>query len=128
MTKWRNRLGEDGLQQLLEGTIKSAIKTKTIKPSSLTKVNVDTTVQDKNITFPTDINLYFKLISALVKLAKTHQIKPKQTYKRVGKKLLRKHSGYCHAKQMKRARKEPQESLKNATEMVQSSECDRSRY
>ena len=33
MTKWRNRLGEDDLQQLLEGTIKSAIKTKTIKPS-----------------------------------------------------------------------------------------------
>jgi len=105
MTKWRNRLGDDDLQKLLEGTIKSAVRTKTIKPGSLKKVNVDTTVQEKNITYPTDINLYFKLISALVKFAKVHQIKPKQTYKRVGKKMLRKHSGYSHAKQMKRARK-----------------------
>ena len=105
MTKWRNRLGEEDLQNIFTGTIKSAMKTKTIKPGSLKKVNVDTTVQEKNIIFPTDINLYFKLISTLVKFAKSHHIKPKQTYKRVGKKLLRKHSGYCHAKQMKRARR-----------------------
>lgn len=105
MTKWRNRLGNDDLQKLLEGTIKIAVQTKTIKPGSLKKVNVDTTVQEKNIIFPTDINLYFKLISALVRFAKTHHIKPKQTYMRVGKKFLRRHSGYNHAKQMKRARR-----------------------
>jgi len=105
LTKWRNRLNEEQLQQLLEGTINAGIKTKTIKPQSLKKVNVDTTVQEKNIAYPTDINLYFKLISALVKFAKTNKIQPKQTYKKVGKKMLRKHSGYCHAKQMKRAAK-----------------------
>lgn len=105
MTKWRNRLGEEDLQTLLEGTIKSALSTKTIKPSSLKKVNVDTTVQEKNIAYPTDIRLYFSLIRRLVKYAKSNQIKMKQTYMRVGKKMLRKHSGYCHAKQMKRAAK-----------------------
>lgn len=103
MTKWRNRLGEDELQILLESTIKSAMITKTIKPSSLQKVNVDTTVQEKNIAFPTDIGLYFSLIKSLVRYAKSHKIKMKQTYMRVGKKMLRRHSGYCHAKQMKRA-------------------------
>lgn len=105
MTKWRNRLGEDELQTLLEGTIQTAMATKTIKPSSLQKVNVDTTVQEKNIAFPTDIRLYFYLIKSLVKYCKSHRIKMKQTYMRVSKKLLRRHSGYVHAKQMKRAKK-----------------------
>lgn len=105
MTKWRNRLGEEELQTILEGTIKSALVTKTIKPSSLKKVNVDTTVQEKKIAFPTDIRLYFSLNKALVRYAKSHRIKMKQTYMRVGKKMLRKHSCYCHAKQMKRAAK-----------------------
>ena len=105
MTKWRNRLGDDELQTLLEGTIKTALTTKTIKSSSLQKVNIDTTVQEKNISFPTDIGLYFSLIRSLVKYGKSHQIKMKQTYMRVGKKLLRRHSGYCHAHQMKRAAK-----------------------
>ena len=105
LTKWRNRLGEQDLQELLKGSIKSAVKANTIKKDDLKKVNVDTTVQEKNIAYPTDINLYFKLIRHLVKYAKTHQIKPKQTYMRVGKKMIRRHSGYCHAKQMKRAGK-----------------------
>jgi IS5 family transposase len=105
MTKWRNRLGDAELQTLLEGTIKTALTTKTIKPSSLQKVNVDTTVQEKNIAFPTDIRLYFSLIRSLVRYGKSHQIKMKQTYMRVGKKMLRRHSGYSHAHQMKRAAK-----------------------
>ncbi|MBN2876198.1 MAG: IS5 family transposase [Bacilli bacterium] len=105
LTKWRNRLCEQDLQELLTGTIKSAVQTKTIKKGDMKKVNVDTTVQEKNIAHPTDIGLYFSLIRSLVRFAKTHQIKPKQTYMRVGKKQLRKHSGHCHAKQMKRAGK-----------------------
>ena len=105
MTKWRNRLQDRHLDKLLEATFKSGLKTKTIKPSSIQKVNVDTTVQEKNIAYPTDINLYYRLIQHLVKMAKSYDIQLKQTYERVGKKLLRRHSGYAHAKQMKRARK-----------------------
>jgi len=103
MTKWRNRLQESDLKELLESTIKSGLKTKTIKKSSIKKVNVDTTVQEKNITFPTDVKLYYKLIQHLVRKAKSHEIQLKQTYERSGKTLLRRHGGYVHAKQMKRA-------------------------
>lgn len=105
MTKWRKRLKDNHLDKLLETTVKSGLKTKTIKPSSIKKVNVDTTVQEKNIAYPTDIMLYYRLIQYLVRIAKAHEIKLKQTYERVGKSLLRRHSGYAHAKQMKRARK-----------------------
>lgn len=105
MTKWRNRLKDSHLQELLETTIKSGLKTKTIKKSSIRKVNVDTTVQEKNITFPTDVKLYYRLIKHLVRRAKAHGIAMKQTYERTGLTLLRRHGGYVHAKQMKRARK-----------------------
>jgi IS5 family transposase len=105
MTKWRNRLNDNQLDKLLEATIKSGIKTRAITPSDLDHVNVDTTVQEKNITYPTDIRLYYRLMQYLVSLAKRFSIKLKQTYLRIGKKLLRKHSGYVHARQMKRAGK-----------------------
>ena len=103
MTKWRNRLKDSHLQELLETTIKSGLKTKTIKKTSIKKVNVDTTVQEKNITFPTDVKLYYRLIQHLVRKAKSHDIPMKQTYERSGKTLLRRHGGYVHARQMKRA-------------------------
>jgi len=105
MTKWRNRLKDSHLQELLETTIKSGLKTKTIKKSSIKKVNVDTTVQEKNITFPTDVKLYYRLIQHLVRKAKGHNILMKQTYERSGKTLLRRHDGYVHARQMKRAKR-----------------------
>ncbi len=54
MTKWRNRPGKSGSEKLLIETIKAGLKSKTIKPGSLKKVTVDTTVQEKNIAFPTD--------------------------------------------------------------------------
>ena len=54
MTKWRNRPGKSGSEKLLIETIKAGLKSKSIKPGSLKKVTVDTTVQEKNIAFPTD--------------------------------------------------------------------------
>ncbi len=105
MTKWRNRLKDSHLQELLETTIKSGLKTKTIKESSIKKVNVDTTVQEKNITFPTDVKLYYRLIQHLVRKGKFYDIPMKQNYERSGKTLLRRHGGYVHARQMKRARR-----------------------
>jgi IS5 family transposase len=105
MTKWRKRLKDNQLDKLLETTIQAALDAKVITPSSIQKVNVDTTVEEKNIAYPTDIGLYYRLIRHLVKYAKGKKIFLKQTYERVGKRLLRKHSGYVHAKQMKRATK-----------------------
>ena len=105
MTKWRNRIGVHELQKLLQTTIKAGLKSKTIQSKSFHKANVDTTVQEKNIAFPIDIRLYYRLIAHLVRFAKRCGIKLKQTFIRVGCKLLRRYSGYSHARQMKRAAK-----------------------
>ena len=57
MTHWRNRMGEERLQALLQESLAVATRTGALKPSELSRVIVDTTVQPKNITFPTDAKL-----------------------------------------------------------------------
>ena len=104
MTKWRNRIKEEDLLKLLEETVKSGFKSGYLKGLDVKRVNVDTTVQEKNISYPRDIRLYYKLIEHLVKYAKSLGLKLKQTYLNVGKKLLKAYGGYIHAKQYRRAR------------------------
>ena len=105
MTKWRNRPGKSGSEKLLIETIKAGLKSKTIKPGSLKKVTVDTTVQEKNIAFPTDSKLLNKAGENLVKLSKEHGIKLRQNYNRVGPQYVLMASRYAHAKQFKRMKK-----------------------
>jgi IS5 family transposase len=59
----------------------------------------------KNIEFPTDSKLYNKARQRLVKIAAKHGINLRQNHNLIIKILLRKISGYLHAKQMKRAKK-----------------------
>ena len=47
-------MGEEQLQALLQESLAVATKTGAIKPSDLNRVIVDTTVQPKNVMFPTD--------------------------------------------------------------------------
>lgn len=105
MSKWRKRVGAIRLEKLLEATIHTALTMRALKPQELAKVNVDTTVQEKAIAFPTDARLYQKMRIALVRHAKGLNIPLRQSYRFVGKKLLFKQHRYAHAKQMKRAAK-----------------------
>ncbi len=105
LIKWRNRVG-DKLDSLLAETIKVAQECKLLKASETRHVNVDTTVQEKNITFPTDAKLYHKSTTELVKQAHKHGIKLRQSYKRVAKKALIMQQRYAHARQMKRSAKQ----------------------
>ncbi len=106
MGKWRNRVGDERLDALLAETILVAKETGAAKPAEFNHVNVDTTVQEKNITFPTDAKLYQKARIELVKVAKDNGVQLRQSYARKGKTSFRKHGGYAHAKQMKRAKRE----------------------
>jgi IS5 family transposase len=103
LTRWRQRMGEERLQALLQESLSVAAKTKAIKPSDLNRVIVDTTVQPKNVMFPTDARLLNRAREILVRLAQRHGVKLRQSYARVGKFALIKHQRYAHAKQFKRA-------------------------
>jgi IS5 family transposase len=58
MTRWRKRVGPDALEEVLKATVAVALETGTVKPSSLERVTVDTTVQPKAIAHPTDSRFY----------------------------------------------------------------------
>ena len=103
MTNWRHRMGEERLQALLQESLAVATRTGAMKPGDLARVIVDTTVQPKNITFPTDAKLLNRAREKLVKLAKRLGVGLRQSYTRVGKFALIQHQRYAHAKQFKRA-------------------------
>src|SRR5947207_1416625 len=103
LTRWRNRMGEERLAALIQESLSVATRTKAIKPSELSRVIVDTTVQPKNVTFPTDAKLLNRAREKLVRLAKLRGVDLRQSYARVGKLALIQHQRYAHAKQFKRA-------------------------
>jgi IS5 family transposase len=105
MTRWRSRIGEAGAEELLKETIAAGLKLKAVKPYQLKRVNVDTTVQEKEIRFPTDARLYDRARQRLVDAAKERNISLRQNYNRKSKHLVAQQSRYAHACQMKRAKR-----------------------
>jgi transposase, IS5 family len=105
LSRWRKRVGAERLEKLLATTIHAALALGALRPQELQKVNIDTTVQEKAIAFPTDARLYHKMRVALVRRARSLGIALRQNYRFKGKKLLAKQGRYAHARQMKRAAK-----------------------
>ncbi len=62
LVKWRKRVGADRLGELLRETIDLAVRKKHLPKRDLAHVNVDTTVQEKNITPPTESKLLYRAI------------------------------------------------------------------
>ena len=106
LVRWRRRIGTSGMEKLLTETLSTAKREQALRESEIKRVNVDTTVQEKAIAFPTDARLYHKARRSLVRAAHTAGINLRQTYARLGKQALARQGRYSHAKQMKRARKE----------------------
>ena len=105
MTRWRQRIGEKGVEKLLQITIEAGKATRTITERSLEKVIVDTTVQPKAIQHPTDARLYRKVHAAILRIAGKEGVKLRQSYRDLMEQAFRQHGGYMKAKQHKRARK-----------------------
>ncbi len=106
LTRFRKRLGSSGFEKLFEQVIETAKRGKYLTKRHLNKINIDTTVQEKAIAFPTDARLYYKMREALVRAAEARNISLRQNYRRVAKKALAKQGRYSHAKQSKRAQRE----------------------
>ena len=105
LTKWRQRVGAETLVEMLSETISLALREKQVTKRELAQVIVDTTVQEKNITHPTDSKLYRTAIVKLGRAAKQRGVTLRQTYIRVSKQAAIMVSRYAHAKQFKRMRR-----------------------
>lgn len=104
MTRFRQRIGETGCEKILAETVSTGLKSKSIKPADLKRVTVDTTVQEKAVSFPTDSKLLNRSRERLVKLAKRHGIRLRQSYARKGPEALLRNNRYGHARQLRRMR------------------------
>jgi IS5 family transposase len=98
-------MGKETIDELFIETVNSAKGSDQLKEKDFEQLNVDTTVEEKAISFPTDAKLYYKMLSELVDQSNKRGIKLRQSYKFVSKKALTKQAGYAHARQMNRARK-----------------------
>ena len=101
LSHWRKRLG-DKLEVLLAESLRVAHASGALRTRDLKRVTVDTTVQPKNITFPTDAKLLHAAINGIVRLAKKHGVQLRQSYQRIAKRAAMMAGRYAHAKQFKR--------------------------
>jgi len=105
MTRWRKRVGANRLVEVPEETIALAKREGQVSKRDLERVIIDTTVQEKNITYPTDSKLLYRALQKLVGAARSRSIELRQSYLRVGKIAAVKASRYAHARQYKRMRR-----------------------
>jgi IS5 family transposase len=97
---FRKRVGEQGLESLLSFTVMLHDKAEIER-----EVQVDTTVQEKNITFPTDSKLAHKIIKKSWAISKEQGTKQRQSYKRIVKQLMKDQYNSGHPRRAKKARK-----------------------
>jgi IS5 family transposase len=105
LSHWRKRLG-DRLELLLAESLRVAHASGALRSQDLKRVTVDTTVQPKNISFPTDAKLLHAAIKGLNRLASKHGVRLRQSYVRVAKRAAMMAGRYAHAKQFNRHRRE----------------------
>ena len=99
LVHFRKRIGKEGVEKIFETSVK-------IQNNSVAKakeVIVDTTAQEKNVTFPTDAKLYRKIIEQCNEIADKNNVQLRQSYTRTVKKLMLQQRFGHHPKRKKEA-------------------------
>ncbi len=100
LVKFRKRIGKKGMEKIFQMSIGLHGKT-ALEPN----VNIDTTVQEKNITYPTDAKLAIKIIKRVNKLAKEKGIQQRRTYVKEVKSCRLAIRHFRHVKKRSKAKK-----------------------
>ncbi len=100
LIKFRKRIGEEGSEQLLKMSVQLFPK----KEVQDDEVLIDTTIQEKNITYPTDVKLQKKIIEKCRKIACKERITLRQSYRRELKQLMIDQRFHSHPRRKKKAR------------------------
>lgn len=99
LVHFRKRIGTEGAELIFKISVQS-------RKDEITSTDllIDTTAQEKNITYPTDAKLLTKVIELCNKIAKKESIQQRQNYKRTLKKLQIKQRFAHHPKRKKEAK------------------------
>jgi IS5 family transposase len=100
LVHFRNRIGESGIELIFKESIRI-----NGKDGNENEGTVDTTVQEKNITYPTDAKLHRKIINKCVAIAEEQSIELRQSYRCTVKKLGMDQRHRRHPKNYRKARK-----------------------
>lgn len=100
LVHFRNRIGTKGIEQILQESIRINGKDAEDKD-----VSVDKTVQEKNISFPTDDKLYKKIIAKCHQIVQEEELPTRQSYTRTLKKLSYTQRFKHHPKNKSKAKK-----------------------
>lgn len=100
LVHFRNRIGEEGVELILKESIRI-----NGKDGEEDKGSVDTTVQEKNITYPTDSKLHRKIIKKCTAIAEKEGVELRQSYSRTLKRLGVDQRFRNHPKNGKKARR-----------------------
>jgi len=101
LVHFRKRIGKEGIEKIFSYTVKIQGKRSLNKKDLL----IDTTAHEKNITFPTDVKLYKKIVEKCNQISKREGIKLRQSYTITIKKLMLQQRFSHHPKRRKQANK-----------------------
>ena len=87
LVHFRNRIGEAGMEVILSESIR--VNTENDDEDHFNTAFIDSTVQEKNITYPTDAKLHKKIIKRVLKIVREKKLPLRQSYQRTLKAISR---------------------------------------
>lgn len=103
LVHFRNRIGEKGMEIILAESIR--VNTDKDDEDHFDTAFMDSTVQEKNITYPTDAKLHKKIIKNVLRIAHDKSLPLRQSYTRTSKGIYRAQRFRNHPKNRKKALK-----------------------
>ena len=103
MTRWRQRVGAERMEVLLAETLAAAERGGAVAEKHYERVTIDTTVQPKAVSHPTDSKLLQRGIETLARMARKHGITLRQSYRRVARAARREAARLHHGGKFREA-------------------------
>ena len=100
LVHFRNRIGEAGMEVILSESIR--VNTENDDEDHFNTAFIDSTIQEKNITYPTDAKLHKKIIKRVLKIVREKRLPLRQSYQRTLKAIPRDQRFRNHPKNHKK--------------------------